>query len=470
MSKTKTWKRILSLCLSLVMVLILTACGGGSSEEEDDGSTKLNATTDDTVVDMGGYEFTIASHFLVDNPDPSEITVAEAIFEEVRHQVEEDYNCKITILPIQNTVESVRTKILAGDKIADVIDVTGIYVVPMARAGYIIPLESVEGLNLSDSRWVQGYTEFSEFNGQHYGVNFMRPAEARICLVYNRELLKNYGITEDPQDLVTSNTWTYDKFREMCKTVTRDTNGDGQNDTIGLFAGLREEFGTSMIAANGGSLVTSADGVAKESFNDAKVLTAMNCVYDMINADKTVVWSSGNSENVTDTEAISRFVSGRYGFYLCETWTINQLLKPVAGDLDYGILPLPMGPDATDYVSPSENAREFCITSTNKDVDKTVTILNALARYTEEYGEDENWWHYDVEMDYFQEGDQKSVDIYTMLIDKATYDLGVGVTDLWKNFQEQVVWDACFLNKGTPASRIEAITGKYQSAIDAIYN
>lgn len=470
MSKTKTWKRILSLCLSLVMVLILTACGGGSSEEEDDGSTKLNATTDDTVVDMGGYEFTIASHFLMDDPDPSEITVAEEIFEEVRRQVEKDYNCKITILPIQNTVESVRTKILAGDKIADIIDVTGIHVIPMARAGYIVPLESVDGLNLSDSRWVQGYTDFSEFNGQHYGVNFMRPAEARMCLIYNRELLSTYGITEDPQDLVASNEWTYNKFREMCKTITRDTNADGQNDTIGLFASLREEFGTSMIAANGGRLVTSTDGVAKESFSDEKVLTAMNCVYDMINTDKSVVWGFADSEGVTEKESISRFVSGRYGFFLCETWMINQLLKPVAGDMDYGILPIPMGPDATDYVSPSENAREFCITSTNKDLDKTVTILNALARYTENYGEDEDWWHYDVEMDYFQEGDQKSVDIYTMLIDKATYDLGVGVTELWDNFQTQVVWEACYQNKGTPASRIEAITGKYQSAIDAIYN
>ena len=57
-----------------------------------------------------------------------------------------------------------------------------------------------------------------------------------------------------------------------------------------------------------------------------------------------------------------------------------------------------------------------------------------------------------------------------MLIDKASYDLGVGVTDLWSDFKEKVVWDTCFSNKGTPASKIQAVAGTYQSAIDAIYN
>lgn len=73
-------------------------------------------------------------------------------------------------------------------------------------------------------------------------------------------------------------------------------------------------------------------------------------------------------------------------------------------------------------------------------------------------------------MDYFQEGDTKSVEVFTSLLDNATLDLGVGVTDLWSNFKSTVIWDACYQNKGTPASKIESISGKYQSAVDAIYN
>lgn len=472
MSKSKKWKRILSLIMCFVMAFALIACGGGDEEEDDGGSGKLNKGIDDTVVDMEGYEFTIASPFLVDEPDLSEITAAEAIFEEVRHKVEKDYNCKITILALDNTIENVRTKVLASDKIADVIDVEGFNLLPMARAGYIVPLETVDGLDITDSRYIQGYSDFTEFNGQHYGLNFMRPAEARVCMIYNRDLLEEYGITEDPQELMKSGEWTFDKFREMCKTATRDTDGDGQNDSYGCYIALPETFGVSMISANNGRLVTTEGGVAKESYNSKEVLNALNFVYDIVNTDKTATYSGNYEGGVSEKDAIAKFVAGEYAFFYCETWQINQLLKPTCGDLDYGLISLPMGPDATEYVSPSENARNFCITSTNKDVDKTVIILNALARYIEEYGgeDDPDWWHYDLQMDYFQEDDTKSVDVFISLLDNATLDLGVGVTELWSNFKSTVIWDSCYQNKGTPASRIEAIAGKYQSAVDAIYN
>lgn len=469
MLNQKMLKRMLAMILSILMMLSLAACGGGDSEEEEE-SGKLNSTTNDEVVDMEGYEFTIASPFLLEEPVMSEITGAEAIFEEVRHKVEKDYNCTIKIIAHDNYVQNVHTKVLAGDKIADIIDVEGYNLIQLARNGCIVPLEEVEGLNLSDSRWLQGYTQMTEFNGQHYGVNFMRPAEARICLIYNRELLKECGITEDPQKLVDSKEWTFEKFREMCKTATKDTNGDGTNDTYGCYIGLPETFGTSMISANGGRVVTSVEGVAKETYNDSKALNALNFVYDLVNTDKTVKVGPSITTGDSQKEATANFVAGESAFYFCETWVINQILKPTAGDMDYGIVTLPMGPDATEYVSPFENARNFCITSTNKDVDKTVIILNALARYIEEYDKDPDWWHYDIEMDYFQEGDTASVDAFIGLIDTASYDLGVGVTELWKDFQSRVIWDACFQNKGTPASAIQAISGRYQSAVDAVYN
>lgn len=468
--KKKNWcKKILCFALAAAMVAGLTACGGSKEDEEDGG--KLTQATDDSVVDMGGYEFTIASPFLKDDPAEDEMTGAEAIFEEVRHQVEKDYNCTIKILPVSNDVETVRTKITAGEKIADIIDVESYNITPMARGGYIVPLETVKGLNLTDSRWLTGYTNLTEFNGQHYGTNFMRPAESRVCLVYNRSLLKECGITEDPQDLVADNKWTFDKFREMCKTMTRDTNGDGKNDTWGMVLTLAEKFGLYMMQANDARVVSMVDGRAKESYTDEKTMTALNFAYDLINVDKSVGCSqNGSIGHKTEEELMADFVKGFSGFVLCETWMINKNLKPQAGDMDYGILPLPMGPDATQYVSPSENARNFCITTTNKDVDKTVIILNALARYIENYDEDADWWTYDVKMDYFAEDDDKSVEIYKMLLDNATIDLGSGVSGLWSDFQETVVSDAILKNKGTPASKIQAIGGTYQGTIDAVYN
>ena len=158
-------KKSLALLICIGMVLGISACG---KEEDDGGDGKLKTATDDSVVDMKGYEFTIASSFLLDNPVTSEITDAEAIFEDVRHKVEEDYNCKIKILPLENSVENVRSKVMAGEKIADIIDVEGFNVIQMARGGYLMPLENVKGINLSDKRWISGYTELSELRNKLY--------------------------------------------------------------------------------------------------------------------------------------------------------------------------------------------------------------------------------------------------------------------------------------------------------------
>ena len=122
MKTSKLIKRVLSLMLCFCLIATLAACG---KTDDDEGDGKVKTSTDDSVVDLNGYEFTIASSFLLDKPVASEITDAEQIFEEIRHKVEKDYNCKITILPVENTVENVRSKIMAGEKIADLIDVEG---------------------------------------------------------------------------------------------------------------------------------------------------------------------------------------------------------------------------------------------------------------------------------------------------------------------------------------------------------
>ena len=71
-------KKTLSLILCLCLTATFASCG---KTEEDDDDGKVVTATDDSVVDMNGYEFTIASSFLLDKPVASEITGAEQIFE-----------------------------------------------------------------------------------------------------------------------------------------------------------------------------------------------------------------------------------------------------------------------------------------------------------------------------------------------------------------------------------------------------
>lgn len=458
------WRRCLALGLSAVMALSLTACGNSDTGDDTDNG-KLNTGIDDSVVDLGGYEFTVGTPFMQDKMDANNVMASEAIFDEIRRKVEKDYHCKITVVPVTNDVERVRTKVIAGEKIADIIEVEGFDLLPMARAGYIVPLESVKGLDITDKRYIQSYMNCTEFNGSHYGITWMRPPQLRSLIVYNRDLLKKLGITEDPQELAKSGQWTFDKFREMCKTATNAADG-----VYGCFLTLPDTFGVNLISANGGSLVKSENGVASENFNTPQAITALNFMNDLINTDKSTVHcytrGIGSEDNKVNA---ANFVAGKYLFYYCEGWQLTKNIRPVAENVNYGIVPLPKGPDATGYVTPSENAGHYCITSTNKDLDKTVIVLNALAKYTLEYSEGD-WWQYETEMDFFHKGDTASVEMYYEMIDHATLDMGVGVPDLWSGFKEDVITAAILKNQGTPASKIDAITGKYKSAIDAAYN
>ncbi len=54
-------------------------------------------------------------------------------------------------------------------------------------------------------------------------------------LAFNKQMLEEANL-EDPRDLYERGEWTWDKFREYCQVLTRDTDGDGVTDVYGYGA------------------------------------------------------------------------------------------------------------------------------------------------------------------------------------------------------------------------------------------
>lgn len=476
--KKRVLKTVISMLLALTMVFGMVGCGSKKTGSDDKGKTeesdKKDGKTDDTVVDLEGYEFTIGSAYLLNDPDMNAITGSERSFEEARRAVEKAYNCKITIVPVDTSIESIRAKVMSGDKIADVLDYPVCHLLQSIRAGYVQSMDDIDGIYTDDARWVKGYTNMAQYDGTVYGVNMMRPAEVRACLVYNRELLKASGVTENVVQLVRDNAWTFDKFAEIAKKCTRDTDGDGKMNTYGLYTIDASLLGLALINANGGNLVEVKDGLAKENFTDQKTINALNALSKWVNEDKFVanIYGDKGDLGVVTSEYAKYFAEGQCAFMFCESWLVNQYIKKVAGDLDYGMLPLPMGPDAKDYASAAYNGRVFAVPTTNtENLDKTVIVLNALGKAVAgENPEDEEWWEYDVEIDYFQKGDKESVEMYKLLLDKSYVDLGSAIGTLQTDFGTKAVVNPCFKSIGTPAAQIEAMAGQYQTTIDGVFN
>ena len=496
--KNQQVKSAISISIIVIMLMLVTSCGAPKSVVSSSTSstsitakgssttgsvtsagakTSSTATTKkvvDTVIDMKGYTFTIASGWLPTALTPTSTLFERLFFERIK-QVEKDYNCKIKIIKFDGTVDLLRPYIMAGKKVADVIEVMPTYLMADLAAGYFVPWDNVKGINTKDPRWVSAYTKLGTQNGKVFGLQFLKPPEARFCVVFNKTLLKNNGINADGiYNLVRQNKWNFDVMRDYAIKTTKDTNGDGTIDTFGI-AGKPDYMAVAFLNGNNARLATRQNsGKVTATFDSPASVNALNYYDNLVNKDKVVMvpdamLSKSTYQSITDDSYWKAFNSGKVAFFVYESWVLNQYVKPTVKSFDYGMLPIPMGPNAKTYSSPAHLGRVFCVTTTNKEIDKTATIFNALAAPLQGYDKESTWWE-DVQTDYFQSKDKNSIEMYKQVLNSSMVDLGVCVSNLHTSYIEDVVYKSIFWKKSTPAAAVAGIKGMFDDTLNSIYN
>lgn len=436
-----------------------------------------NTESDDKVIDMKGYEFVLGSVYMPTKPNKlSDQSVKD--FFAMLDEVGKKFNCKISVKNITFSTEFLAPKILAGDMVCNLLTQTCEGWPSNAAAGYIQPMDKIKGIDIRDDRWVKSYTDYATFGGHVWGLQFTRPAEVRACLFYNRTLIKKYvGANEDPYTYVKSKKWTFDKFRQMASACTVDTNQDGTTDIYGVLANSLVDAAYFLIGANGGTLITdNGDGTVTPSYTDKPVQEALELYYDLANVDKSLkVWDYARSvetwnDNISANEVQKFFTEGKAAFYIGESWLAPQVLKKAESTLDYGMVPLPMGPSASRYSSPSMFGSVWTITKncTGKDLTNTVKIFNAMAEYfNEEEGDD--WWLEDLQEDYFRDDDKTSLEMYKLCMQGMTPDFSCAAPTLRGEFGMGALADAIFFRQNTIAQYLSSIKGNYDSLIRATF-
>ena len=195
----------------------------------------------------------------------------------------------------------------------------------------------------------------------------------------------------------------------------------------------------------------------------------------MINEDKVFMTASGMFKSGTYDASVpdytDQFIKGKIAFLFEDSWVLNQQIRPKVKNFDYGMIMIPLGPNGTQYVSPAEHARVFTVTSTNKELDFTAKIFNELAKQPSGYTGDK-WRKEEIQLDYFQKGDTKSMDIYLKSLESSTWDLGAGIDAVNKGFKNTVIFDSMFWKtKGlTPEAAIKSLAGTYDKTINDLFN
>lgn len=464
--------RIRTVCLLMAMLFILAMTFGCDRGAEPSGSTGGESSDSNQAVDMDGYEFTVATAWLRNTP-PRNATTFERLWHQQKEKVEKDYNCKITIQTFYASMEGMIPKILAKDKIGDVVQMISDMWQPAAGAGYLRPWDDVADIvDISDPRWLS--PEGTAVNGKHYVLDFERPGDVGTVLWYNKNVLAKAGITEDPGKLALDGKWTWEKFREMLRAVTMDTNNDGAKDVFGLSSITGYSDIAFALARSNGAGILSINGTSfKNEYTSPAFMEAVNFFDGLVNTDKVMRMyenmeggeSTWNNFPATDT-IFGEFRNGTIAFLAARMWVGNQQLKPYMTS-DYGMVVFPKGPQAEDYIQDAQTLGGYALTVTNQDYRKSAIIFNALAHPAEGY-EDDAVMQDVIADDFFQEGDTTSYQMYKLAQQKVKMDFGYGVQPLYAQVNHAIV-ESVFWHIDSPAAAIEGLSSIGDEDVSRIY-
>lgn len=450
-----------------------SGASGSDSGQNQSGSGQAGSGSSSTSganldkVETKGKTFTIVSSLLPDR-DAKNMTLFEKLFYQRVSEVEKEYGVTIKVVnSMGGAADQVAPMIRAGKMVGNIVETQVRWLPALVAAGYINPWDNVSGVDINNPNLIPGYTQVATIGGKHYGLQYMKPPEVRYCLIMNKNLLKSAGI--DPNaiySMVQNKTWNWDTFEQYAIKTTNAAKG------IYGVGGNPEYLMEMLLNANGANLVTlGSNGKATPSYTSANVKQALNFMNKLINTDKVYKTQSTMSSKTgfSTPDYNSEFVQGKCAFLFEDSWVINQNIRPKVKNFDYGMVMVPLGPSGTGYTSSSGHARVFYITSTNKELDFTAKIFNALTESPSGYSGDQ-WWKDEIMLDYFQSGDTQSLDMYMKSLDSMTFDYGLGLDNVFDGFKN-AAFGSIFWNSGkTTDAAIDSIAGAYDKTITDFFN
>ena len=221
-------RKVLAAALSAAMVLSMAACGneaGGDSSSAGDSTQQSDVqqsdagtesgesseesseeTPEEPAYDFGGRVLRIGSYYdMTPNPEDS---VLEALLAERIAFVEENYNCKIEFVVLDDYVTEYVTSVLAGDPVVDIgYHITSRVLPSLIEGGIVYPVSDLSTIDLNDYKWRADVTEAGYYKGKNYTF-LLKDPEIRYGIFWNKTLFKQNGLP-DLYELVDNGEWTW---------------------------------------------------------------------------------------------------------------------------------------------------------------------------------------------------------------------------------------------------------------------
>jgi len=330
--------------LLICFMVVLSACSGGNSNSgnatptpspspvsEETATPEPSETVEEETYDLGGRVIKIAAWW---DLTPAGTTQSDINRLAKIEEVEKKYNVKIEFVtvPFEEMVPNFTNSVLAGEPFADIVQLEYKAALPLINKGLILPISEFTNENHNINNEANLLTKYSPLAGDYYG--FDNPVAIGAGLHYNRDLFKELNL-EDPKELYERGEWTWDKFLELAKTATKDTNNDGKNDVWGFAAWSVDAY--KHFAVSNGVHIVDEENLVEGLTSPGSIKTAefLNQLY---NVDKVVKVSTGDPMN---WEESNTFKEGDVAMFTVAEWNLGGL------NFEFGIVPIPKGPDQT---------------------------------------------------------------------------------------------------------------------------
>ncbi|QHW35359.1 extracellular solute-binding protein [Paenibacillus rhizovicinus] len=290
------------------------------------------------------------------------------------HEVEKKYNVKIKYdnIPFDKYMDKFTTAALSGTPMADISILEFKRALAPIKQGLLLPLSDYTQATSDINNEQVHTTKLPQLLGNDYF--FGGKGVSTVGMFYNRDLFKKLGLP-DPQDLYASGEWNWDKFLEVAKQATTDTNNDGKPDTWGFAdwaPGAARDFGVT----NGALFVNDDLSVG---FTDPKMIETLEFINRLYNTENVVKVKKGDKNSWDET---STFKDGDVAMTSNFDWNVGGL------PFEVGVVPNPQGPSGDGkytYANTAQNG--WVIPKGVKDPQAVYQIYEELQDVpsTEEY-------------------------------------------------------------------------------------
>ncbi len=392
-----------ALILLLALCLFTASCGSGDTQTSDETTldTETTSDSDDEYklnLPSKNYDgYTVTYLTINDYCNRYKLNIAEENGDYLNDAAYKRDTAVSELLGVKFSAHEVpdegqrTTSYLSADIMAD--DNTYDFVVPHPTAGLVDSITSgllydwneLEYVDFSKPWWNTAMQDSLSINGKvlFASGDIVITNQGTAGFVFNKDYIKNYGISTDLYQLVYDGKWTIDQLNSIIKDVSQDLNGDtemNENDQYGLLL----PPGTTGILFGGMGHITKVtdDGYYALDMDNEKMYNLVDKLYGLVNSGDTYVSQGYSYATFADSQFYDILSSGHSFIAQYDIGGLHTYLREL--DFDFGLLPMVKLEEEQDYHH-AVAAGLICIPSNTKDPERTGIIAEALAYYSYQY-------------------------------------------------------------------------------------